>query len=85
MKAILKFKPLFVVLAFMTIAVSSINAASYAGSSSRGIGEYELMTLPVVCPNCGSHEWFVAEDGIGSVYHMLCAMCGHNVFPPKTE
>jgi uncharacterized OB-fold protein len=26
-----------------------------------------------------------AEDGTGSVYHILCAKCGHNEFPPKTE
>lgn len=85
MKAILKFKPLLIILAFMIMVVSSANATSYVGNSSRGIGEYELMILPVVCPICGSHEWFVAEDGTGSVYHILCAKCGHNEFPPKTE
>lgn len=81
MKTILKFKSLFAVLAFLTIAMSSINATSLGGVSTCGIGEYEEMILPIICPKCKGNKWLVAEDGTGSVYHVLCPNCGHEFFP----
>ncbi len=79
MKAILKFKPLLVVLAFMTIAMSSINAAGISnGVETDGVFDYELSDKP--CVMCGCMTWLEAFDQFGNKYHGICKTCLHQDF-----
>ena len=79
MKAILKFKPLFIVLAFMTIAMSSINATGITYIvKTDGVFDYELSDMP--CVMCGSMTWWEAFDQFGNKYHGICKTCLHQEF-----
>ncbi len=81
MKAILKFKPLFIVLAFMTIAMSSINAAGISGTfQADDVFQYHPVPS-FVCPGCGQKGfWEIAFDQNDNPYHGICTSCGFEKF-----
>ena len=79
MKAILKFKPLFIVLALITIAMSSVNAAGISNTVKiDDVFEYKLSSE--ACPLCSKMTFWLATDENGLLYHGYCSTCGHEIF-----
>ncbi len=79
MKAILKFKPLLVVLFLLTLAISSLNAAD--GNYSHNIHSSDNKSVTIICPNCGGYNWtlygFWFDEETWITTSMVCDFCGY--------